>query len=68
MDLEYTELLNHISRADKAHIDAIFNTAYNRFRELNPDWEIIYLSYPKETSTAGRRNLDTLIEFLRNVK
>jgi hypothetical protein len=57
-------ILRTIYHSDDNEIDAIIKAIINRYRTKHPDWEIIFLSIPKNDLTARKNQLHALMAFL----
>ena len=61
--MELEELLIRISKMEPESLEVILNAAFERKRELYPDWDIIYLALPKEDWQERKRTLTMALNF-----
>lgn len=60
------EVLTKIRQADDIEINQIINAVTQRYKEVFPDWEVTFLSLPKNDPDACLRELELIAEFVRN--
>lgn len=56
------EVIHAIEKADSENIQDLINAVFQRYRELFPDWEMVYFALEKE-KIAGQR--DEVMQVLR---
>lgn len=59
------EILEKIRRADDAEINEIIEAVTLRYQEVYPDWEVMFLSLPRNDPDACLRKLDQIADFVR---
>lgn len=57
-------LIKRIENADGYEIDEILNAFRRRYRKLHPDWEVLFLSLPKQDQQKRLAEKKWLVEFL----
>ena len=63
--LTLAKVLKFIHQADDSQVSDIIQALVSRYKEVHPDWEITFLSLPKNNSTE-RENI--IQYFLKSVK
>ena len=61
MNITLIDILNRIEQADDFEINEIMAAVRRRYQILFPDWEVLYLSCPKNDPDARKQMLDFLI-------
>ena len=64
-DSEFLAVLSYIEDADCNEIDAIIDAVIHRYCRHHPEWDILFLSLPKE-ECARRKQLERMLEMLKN--
>lgn len=59
------DVLDRIEYADSTEIDAMIQAIRNRYSRLFPDWEILLFSIHTGSEADRRRDVEALIDFLR---
>ena len=62
------EILERIETADNFEISKIMEAVQKRFCIAFPDWEVIYLSCPKNDPVQRKQTLDALIAYFTHKK
>ena len=57
-------IYEYIGMADAQSIDKILDTAFNRRRELFPDWDMTYFALPKNNPVERRMILEQALDML----
>ena len=68
MNIPFDEILKRIETADDDEIEKIMNAVRKRFAVAFPDWEVIYLSCPRQDEQARRQTLDFLISRIQSTE
>ena len=59
-------MINRIKKAKPEELEAIMQAVLARYRELYPDWEIMFLSLDKKCNKNDQ--LDSIIALLNKMK
>ena len=59
------EIFKKIRRADDAEINEIIDALTQRYKEVYPDWEIMFLAMPRNDPDACLRRLEQIADFIR---
>lgn len=59
-------ILAGIEQADDFEINEIINAVIRRYQAVFPDWEVMFLSLPKNDPEERRKALQSIINFLKN--
>ena len=62
MRVSLEEIITYIEQADDLEINEIMSAVRKRFQTAFPDWEVIYLSCPKDDALQRRHTLDYLLK------
>ena len=62
-DLEYVQA--SILQADDIELSEIIQSVIRRYGVLHPDWEVMFLSLPRDDPHARHRCVEETIAFLR---
>lgn len=68
MPISYALLIECIESATDREIQDIMDAVGTRFRQLHPDWEILYLACPKNDQLLRQQTLDAISAYLRKQK
>lgn len=60
------DVLKKIRKANNTQIQSLLDAVMDRYRELNPDWEISFFSLLK--SNDATYQLDRMIQMLNSIK
>ena len=60
------DVLKKIRKANNTQIQSLLDAVMDRYRELNPDWEISFFSLLK--SKDATYQLDRMIQMLNSIK
>ena len=60
------DVLKKIRKANNPQIQSLLDAVMDRYRELNPDWEIAFFSLLK--SNDATYQLDRMIQMLNSIK
>ena len=63
-DFELEEVLAYIEDADALEIDPILNAITRRYCRLFPDWDILFLSLPREPEQR-KHQLEQMLEHIK---
>ena len=66
--MENIKIIEKIAQASIHEIDAIFEAASNRMRELYPEWELLYCAFPKSEIRRleeRKRKIEETINLMR---
>ncbi len=63
-----SQFLREIEKMDSTELDAILHAAMERHRVLFPDWEIVYVSLPRNDLEMREKYLKMMMEFLEKHK
>ena len=58
-------ILEDIKQADDYEIYEIVTAAMDRYREVYPEWEIMYLAVPKNNPEERKRILEQAFNYLK---
>ena len=58
-------VLERICSAGRDEIDLYMKAAVERYREVFPEWEILYMAIPKNDPEDRRRTIQYIIEMLK---
>lgn len=61
-------ILEKINSATSSEINELISALLRRYSSLFPDWEIAFLSFPKGNSSDNKEQLNTIIDFLANLR
>ena len=64
MEISLQELISRIQKADDIEINEMMGAIRQRYQKLFPDWEIIYLAFPKKDPAARQVLLDYLTRMI----
>ena len=68
MNITLEDILKRIETADDFEINEIIEAVRKRFSVAFPDWEVIYLSFPKNDPRQRKQTLDILIDYIGHKK
>ena len=58
------EVLEFVRQADDCQVNEIIDTLIARYKEVHPDWEVIFLSLPKNNPTERKNMIQSALHFL----
>ena len=64
MDVSLEDVLKCIETANDYEINEIMEAVRKRFSAAFPDWEVIYLSCPKNDATQRKQTLEIITKYL----
>lgn len=59
------DILKAIEHADDIEINEILNAVTQRYSNVFPEWEVMFLSLPKKDLEERRKILELFVSFLR---
>lgn len=59
------EVIDRITQAEAGEIQEYVTAAFNRYRQLYPEWDITYMAIPKNDLEDRQRTIQYIIEILR---
>lgn len=59
-------VLKRIARMDAGEMDAIIQSVVRRYGELFPEWELAWVSLPKNDAQARTEQIQRLLAFVQN--
>ena len=66
MSATFAEVLKRIETADDYEIQEIMDAVRKRFEVAFPDWEVLYISCPKNNGEERKRTLEYLNRYFRS--
>jgi len=66
MNISFDEVLQKIESADDHEIEQIMDAVRKRFAVAFPDWEVLYISCPKNNGEERKRTLEYLNRYFRS--
>lgn len=66
MNISFDEVLQKIESADDHEIEQIMDAVRKRFTVAFPDWEVLYISCPKNNGEERKRTLEYLNRYFRS--
>ena len=60
------DILNYISQADTDQLNEITQAIVQRYGKLSPDWEVAFLSLPKNDPMQRDQMLRSILELHKN--
>ena len=64
-EISLNQLLHRIENCVPGELDPICNALQNRYSELFPDWEVVFLSMPGGSPEKRREQGRRLIDFIQ---
>ena len=64
MNITLEDVLKRIAVADDCEISEIMEAIWQRFHTAFPDWDVFYLSCPKNDPLQRQQTLEALTEYL----
>ena len=61
--MEISEILQAIQEAGPEDMSDLVNTLSRRYRQLYPDWDILYIACPKNNPEEKRVILDYIVRY-----
>ena len=61
------QVLEFIRQADDCQVNEIIHTLSARYKEVHPDWEVTFLSLPKNNPTERKNMIQSALHFLDKV-
>ena len=58
------EVIDRITQAEAGEIQEYVAAAFNRYRQLYPEWDITYMAIPKNDPEDRKRTIQYMIEML----
>ena len=58
------QVLEFIRQADDCQVSEIIHTLVARYKEVYPDWEVVFLSLPKNNPTERKNMIQRALYFL----
>ena len=65
MPITLDNAIEFIEQASDYEINEIMEAVRRRFAAAFPDWEVLYLSFPKNDPTLRQNSLDMLTEYFQ---
>ena len=62
------DIMERIKRADDAQISQVIMAVIDRYAAVHPDWEIVFLSLPKDDPEERERCIHAAAAMLRQEK
>lgn len=59
-------ILSKIQQSDGDELSLIIAAVIERYKAVFPDWEVMFLSLPRNDPDACIRELELIMEFVRN--
>ena len=66
MNISFDDVLQKIESADDHEIEQIMDAVRKRFAVAFPDWEVLYISCPKNNGEERKRTLEYLNRYFRS--
>lgn len=60
------DTINRIEQAGRREIGILVDAAMKRYRELFPDWEILYYAYPRRDAEEEKSTWERMLEDLND--
>lgn len=64
-DLTLTAVLSKIRQADDLEINEIIQAVIGRYEAVFPDWEVMFLSLPKNDPAERSRSIEAIYALLK---
>ena len=61
--LTLARVIKFIQQADDYQVNEIINTLQDRYRKVYPDWEVVFLSLPKNSPEERKNIIDYFLKF-----
>ena len=63
MNISFDEVLQKIESADDYEIEQIMDAVRKRFAVVFPDWEVVYISWPRDNKEERQKILDFISRY-----